>query len=149
MEPAVIPDPDHVARHCSATKMKQDGTPSGTAFQLRAGKDVSLSVNWLEFLHPDERGLQLGALRATYRAKGFDLRPTARFAVLNVGELRTHVTQRSGDGRILKVQHEPLTKATDGIDDPSHAGISGYGPDEDVIADLLAQAVKEVHPARG
>ena len=142
-----IPDPDHVARHCSVTKMKQDGTVSGAAFRLRAGKDVSLSVNWLEFLHPDERGLQLAALRDAFRAKGFELRPTARFAVLNAGELRRHVRQQSGDGRVLKVQHEPLSKATDGIDDPSHAGISGYGADDDIIADLIAQAVEEVYAA--
>ena len=43
-----------------------------------------MSVNWLEFLDGQDRLLQMAALRGAYRVKGFDLRSTARFAVLNV-----------------------------------------------------------------
>lgn len=142
-----IPDDDHVARHCGGATINEDGTVSGTAFRLRAGKDDHLSVNWLEFLDAHHRSDQLAALREAFHAKKFDLRPKARFSVLNVGEFRQHVQQESNDGRDLQVRHEPVHTAE--FDDPSHAGIFGYSPDDDLIAGLIAEVVREVYPARG
>jgi hypothetical protein len=149
MKDETVPDGDHVARHCKGTQLKEDGTVSGTAFRLRAGRDDYLSVNWLEFLVGQDRVLQMAALRDAYRVKVFDLRATARFAVVNVGEIRDHVRERSEDARALRVLHEPFNKAEHGFDDPSHAGIFGYSPDDDLIADLIAQVVREIHPAKG
>ncbi len=143
-----VPDQDHIARHCKGSQIRDDGTASGAAFRLRPGKDDYLSVNWLELLSADDRDEQIAALRDAFRAKGFDLRATARFAVSNVGEMRKEVREKSGDGRALHVRHEPFNKAEHGVDDSSHAGISGYTPDDDMVADLIAQAFRALYPAK-
>jgi hypothetical protein len=83
-----IPDQDHVARHCGGATIHEGGTVNGTAFRLWRGKEDYLSVNWLEFLDSSDRNSQLAALREAFRAKNFKLGKNARFAVLNVGQLR-------------------------------------------------------------
>ena len=62
------------------------------------------------------------------------------FAVLNVGEITDQVRRNSE--RQLAVLHEP----TPG--DPSHSGIYGYGYEDDLVADLIAEIVLETYPAR-
>ena len=48
---------------------------------------------------------------------------------------------KSPDGRRLQVRHLPLERS------PSNAGIFGYAPDDEMIADLIAQTVTAIHPA--
>jgi len=145
-----VPDDHHVARYVGGTKLKEDGTVSGAAFSLRVGKDEYLSVNWLEFLDARDRGRQLAALRQALSSRGHRVGATARFAVLNVGKLIAHVRERSDTRRPLWVQHEPFLKQDVAYDDPSHAGVYGYSPEEDAIADLIAQIVDadDIYPAR-
>jgi hypothetical protein len=54
------------------------------------------------------------------------------------------VQSNAPDARTLAAHHEPIPPF-----DPSHSGIYGYTADDDLIADLIAQVVKEVYPARG
>jgi hypothetical protein len=143
-----VPDNHHIARYIGGTKIKDDGTVSGAAFTLRAGKDDYLSVNWLEFLDAHDRSRQLAALRQAFSFRGHRVGATARFAVLNVGKLIAHVRERSDTRRSLRVQHEPLFKKDVGYDDASHAGVHGYSPEEDAIADLIAQSVDATYPAK-
>ncbi len=69
---------------------------------------------------------------------------SGKLAVLAVGELRDHIRRESPDARRLRVLHEP----EDPID-PSHSGIFDLQPDADLIADLIAEMVRETYPARG
>ncbi len=76
-----------------------------------------------------------------FREKNFALRPNGRFAVLNVGAVKTAVYE--GAGYYLHVDHLPLD------DDQSHAGIFGYTADDLAVAAELAVLVapQDVHRA--
>ena len=76
-----------------------------------------------------------------FREKNFALRPNGRFAVLNVGAVKTAVYE--GVGYSLRFDHLPF----DG--DQSHAGIFGYTADDLAVAAELAVLVapEDVHPA--
>lgn len=66
----------------------------------------------------------------------------AKIAVLNVGKIIDYVRTKSPDARKLRVSHEPEEM------DPSHSGVYGYGYDDQIIADLIAEVVQEIYPAR-
>jgi hypothetical protein len=142
-----VPDADHIARYCSFTTLREDGTATKNAFCLRRrGETLEtyLSVNWLELLCNGSREAQIEALRAAFAGKDrFKVGATARFAVHQVGELRAHVREQSADSRQLTVLHEPER------DDPSHSAVYGLQPDEElVIAALIAEIVQETYPAK-
>ena len=139
MSDTEVPNSDHVLRYCSKTKHK-NGRISGAAFILRP-QDDGLSVNWLEFLNKDNRNDELNEIRKVYKEKRFIIKPSAKFAVLNVGEVRKYVTEESLDNRDLKVFHKRSEK------DHSHSEICNINLDDDLISDLIAQKVKEIHNA--
>lgn len=140
MKGDVIPDPDHVARHCKTTTAP-DGEIQATAFMLREGEQ-SLSVNWLEELRCSDRASEVRALQDLYARKMTRVGAGARIAILNVGTLRTKVASESSDRRLLRVLHDPEP------DDSSHSGIYEIPYDDDLVAELIAQVVLENHPAR-
>jgi hypothetical protein len=139
MKGDVIPDPDHVARHCGASTV-DEGKIQATAFMLRE-PHVYLSVNWLEELGRPNRASQVRDLQKLYATK-LKLGAKARIAILNVGTVRTKVESESSDRRLLRVLHDPEP------DDSSHSGIYEIPYDDDLVAELIAQVVLENHPAR-
>lgn len=136
-----IPGTDHVCRLCGATKC-DEGRPVGAAFMPRP-RDLYLSTNWLESTGAATRGEQLATIRQHLTNKGMSLLANARLAVLHLQTVIDHVRFNAPDGRTLAAHHEREPS------DPSHAGIYGYTADDDLIADLIAQVVHEVHKARG
>jgi hypothetical protein len=140
MKGEVIPNSDHVAHYCGGSTIQEDGGISAAAFMLRQNEEY-LSVNWLECLASAERSAQIRNLQGVYASK-LRVGANARIAVLNVGILRAKVEQESPDQRILSVKHEPED------DDPSHSGIYGLPHDDEIVGELLAQAVLEKYPAR-
>lgn len=112
------------------------------AFQLRPNEKY-LSVNWIEYFGLVPRNQQISALREVFVDKGRDLGATARFAVLNVGEMRDHVLQGTAGRTCLTVLHKPEPN------DLSHCGIFGstYGDDAGTAA-LIAEKVLETYQAR-
>ena len=68
------------------------------------------------------------------------LAANGKFAVLNVGRILDHV--RRNTDIVLAVLHEPDQH------DPSHSGIHGYEYDDDEVADLIAEEVRETYSAR-
>ncbi len=137
-----VPDPDHVARYCGGASIHEDGRVDGGVFRLRK-LEPYLSVNWLEYLEPSDRSKQLDAVRTAFQQKPrFKVGSTARFAVHNVGALRTYVRDESPDRRELSVLHEP------DLDDASHCGVYGLTMDDDLIADLIADIVQATYPAK-
>jgi len=144
-----IPDINHVTRYCGGSRVKEDGTISGDAFRLRKlrGGQVEeyLSTNWLELLGKENRVEEIGEVQKILALKMQCVGSTARIAVLNVGETCGYVKLNSDDKRILRVLHEPSTKP---YNDPSHSGIHNLKLEDALIADLIAQTVKEVYPAK-
>lgn len=136
-----VPETDHISRYCGGAQIHEDGRISGTAFRLRESEEY-LSVNWLEYLGLADRDSQFAEIRRVLEAKALKLRPRARPAVLNAGRLRDHVASASPDRRMLDILHEPEPL------DPSHADIFGLRPDDTLVAELIAEVVQDVYPAK-
>ena len=112
-----------------------------SAFQLREGES-SLSVNWLEFLDSDDRLKAVQLVRDAFGKKEFAIRPTGRFAAINVGDAKEAV--KAIELGPLKIEHAPSRR------DESHALISGYDAsnDLDVATELWALVQSsDVYPA--
>jgi hypothetical protein len=134
-----ILDKDHIARYC-APKTIHDGEIQPSAFVLRES-DESLSVNWLEYLNRSIRESEIAEIQKVYSAK-LHVRAKAKIAILNVGEVREKVLIKSSDRRNLEVLHAPSTH------DLSHSGIYNLKQDNELIAELIIQTVRETYPAR-
>jgi hypothetical protein len=132
-----LPDPDHISRYCKPKTLSEDGRPSRTSFMLKSSESF-LSVNWLEFYGSIGREAQLDQIRQHIQ---LSLASTGKFAVLNVGKTLKHIHLASGTTD-LSVLHEPT------LEDPSHSGIHGYTYEDDLVADLLAEVVQEIYPAK-
>ena len=143
----VVPDSDHISRFCNGSKRNDDGSVSGTQFRLRKdvrgnGPEEYLSGNWLEHLRMANRADEIVELQNVFSRKGFKIAKRDFFALLNVGEMRSHVLNKSPDRRVLHVLHKPSAK------DHSHCGVYGLRLDDDIVSDLIAQTVKEQYPAK-
>lgn len=134
-----IPDPHHISRYCKATQAP-DGQIQATAFMLRAG-DESLSVSCLEKLDCQDRDSEIAQLRIIYATK-LNVGARSRIAILNVGEVRHKVFAETPERRNLEVLHDPL------IEDPSHSGIYNLKKDDELIAELILETVRETYSAR-
>ncbi len=130
----------HVARHCRRRDIRGDGRVSPAAFALRAGEEY-LSTNWLEHFHDTDRPSQIAGVQRALTDKGFRVRRSASFAVLNAG-VSIAMCQ---DNLNLEIQFVALGEAHD----PSHTGIYGYTAHNAAVATLLATLVNpdEVYPA--
>lgn len=139
MKGQIIPDSNHIGRYCSARTV-DNGEITAAAFMLRK-TELYLSVNWVEELKQPDRITEIRELQDLYSRK-LKVGSTARIAILNVGAFRNKVARESSDGRLLQVTHEPE------FDDPTHAGIHGIPHDDEMVAELIAESVLEIHPAR-
>lgn len=135
-----IPDTDHVARYCPPRTLNEAGTPTGSAFRVKTDEPF-LSVDWLEHTSGTDMAGRVSAVRLAL-ATTLKFAKNAKLAVLNVGEIRDSVTRKSPDARCLRVAHEPDEK------NPHHAGIHNLEASDDIIADLIAEVVRECYPAR-
>ena len=134
---------NNVARYCRKRDMAEDGTPMDGAFLLKddVGENY-LSTNWLECFHPSDRRLQINGVIRSLRAKSFNVRNNASFAVLNVG-VAINDCQRQLN---LELRFVVLGDRQD----PSHTGIYGYAQHNAKTAAVLAKSVNpgDVYPAR-
>jgi len=136
-----IPDSDNIARLCRPMQAP-NGKIQATAFMLRADEE-SLSVNWLEFLKCSERDSEVRKIQKIYSATFNRVGASARTAILNVGEVRRKVRTESPDRRNLEVLHDPIPHS-----DQSHSAIYNLKHDDELIAELILEAVLEDYPAR-
>ena len=139
MSDRTIPDDDHLSRYCKPSTV-DDGLPTASAFELRPGED-HLSVNWIEYFGVPDVAAAMHLVRGAFHDKTYRLRPGGRFAVFRCGAAKIAVGDRTGSP--LSIEQRPLA------DDPSHAGVSGYGVDDFEVAVELAAIVRrqDVHPA--
>ena len=131
-----LPDDHHVVRYVKPS-LVEDETIDGGAFLLRAS-ETALSVNWMEAFEGNRQD-QLNEVR---RLSRLNLARNGRFALLNVGETKRHVSE-SVEG--IGISAAPLDP-TDGFEaDPSHAEITGLPPgDSDeamLIGDMISRCV--------
>ena len=136
-----IPPPDHIARYCSFKRLSADGSPTYFAFQLKPTENY-LSVNWLEYLGQSTHKQAIDEIKQVLRHKGFDVRPSGKFAVLNVEQVCKYVANQTNEERTLSVLHKPEPL------DNSHSGVFGLRQEENqVVETLIAQKVSEVFSA--
>lgn len=145
MKSAKIPDKDHVARYCSPKHISGEEIQA-TAFMLKVEEEY-LSVNWLEYFRCNSRESEINELRKIY-SKKLTMRASARVAVLNVGEVCEKVLKESSDRRRIEILHDPTPPTPFHTGDPSHSGIYNLRNDDEFIAELIVEAVRETHPAR-
>ena len=139
---SAVPDSDHVARYCLPLRIDH-GELQASAFLLRRGKnEKDLSVNWMEALYPSKRAEQIRLLQEVFSRKMRRIPAGAEFAVLYVGGLRRQVADGCPECPPLEVLHVPEP------DDPSHAEIFGIERDDQLVAELLLEAVLNRYPAR-
>jgi len=141
-----IPNYDHVARYCKPITV-EDGQIQATAFMVRMGEE-SLSVNWLEFLNCSSRENEIAELRKIYSRKFNKVGTSAKIAVLNIGEVCEKVLTKSPDRRKLEVLHDPIENDPSHKNDPSHSGIYNLKQDDELIAELILELVRETYSAR-
>ena len=142
MKGDTIPDNNHIARLCLPKHVDNEQIQA-TAFQLRPPNEDFLSVNWLELLNCQRRESEIEEIQKVYCAK-LDVKPRAKIAVLNVGDVRNKVLTESQDRRNLEVLHDPEEPV-----DPSHSGIYNLKQEDDLmIAELILETVRESYAAR-
>lgn len=123
----------HVARYCRRRDIRNDGSVSPAAFQIRPGEEY-LSTNWLEYFHDYARLIQIVGARQALADKGFRVSPSASFVALNVGDSITLCRQNLN----VIIRFIVLGEAHD----PSHTGIFGYAvQNNDAIATQLASSI--------
>ncbi|MGR3175800.1 MAG: hypothetical protein ACUZ8N_14565 [Candidatus Scalindua sp.] len=146
MKGDTVLDDNHIARLCLRKHVENDQIQA-TAFHLRPSEDY-LSVNWLEYLKCSNRDREIVEIQKVYSAK-LEIKPPAKIAVLNVGEVREKVRTGSQDERNLEVLHEPLPDPSHPeIVDPSHSGIYNLKQNDEIrIGELILQTVRESYPA--
>ena len=134
-----LPADDHISRYCKPSAVDESGLPMANAFSLRQGEN-HLSVNWLEYFGETKLNAAVERVREVFRSKDFQVKANGRFAVLNVGAVKTAAHQAVD--RTLSIDHLPLS------DDPSHAGIFGYASEDLAVAIELSALVtpQDVHP---
>ncbi len=140
MKGDIIPNEEHIARFCRPSHVS-NGKVQATAFMIRPIED-SLSVNWLEFLNCPSRSEEIAEIRKIYSKKNLNIGPNAKIAVLNVGEMCGKVLTESPDSRVLEVLHNPSGN------DQSHSGIYNCRVDDELIAELIVEVVRNLYPGR-
>ena len=119
----------------------EDGSVSHGAFILRREKDppeTYLSVYWLEHFAGANAEERLVELRPAIPATGLKLSKKGKLAILNVGNTRTVVRDRSANKRLLPIIVEPPP--------PFHVGIWDTLTDEDAIANAIRDSVLSYAP---
>lgn len=87
--------------------------------------------------------------RIEYLKKDIPLKTSSngKLGVINVGKMKECVKSESEDKRDLTVTNEPhIDSGHPELDCEYHCGVKGFGCDEDIIADLIAECVKDEYP---
>lgn len=125
-------DSSHVARHCSAMRIKTNGTPLPAAFQLRKNEQF-LSVNWIEYFgraNTADNMVKVGEEVCKHR----DISgKSGCFAVINVGGAKRTIAEKHNKVLLFKDLQES--------NHPSHAGVYGYTASDLGVAHTLSEMV--------
>mgnify|MGYP003392015148 CR=1 FL=1 len=133
----IIPDEDHISRYAPGSKIHNIDGKEKVDFEVFLSKKPEnyRSVDWLEFNGKKSIEACLQEVRQCFIDEGFNLKTTARFAILNIEKMRQKVQVETKSTRDLLVKHECDNAR------PCHAGIYGYEVDEIEIAKHIADSV--------
>jgi hypothetical protein len=108
----------HVFRHIASSRIDGDYIdPSAFWLREKDGKlEEGLSVNWLEYFRVPTPQDAVAPLVDILQNKGFTVRASSRFALLNVGAAKDAAARYTSIAIILDTE----------VNDPSHALIKGY-----------------------
>lgn len=116
----------------------------GAAFYLRPQEEY-LSVFCLNMLEGDDIPDKIEYLKKDIP---LDTSSNGKLGVLNVGEIREYVKSESDDKRNLTVTNEPrIDHEHPELDCEYHCGVRGFRYGEEIIAELIAECVKNDYPA--
>ena len=138
MSGQVIPDSNHVSRYCKPSVV-ENNLPIVGAFLPRPNEEY-LSVNWLEYLATRDLDGAIKEVRARFQGRGYRLRLSGRFVILNVGYCKESATRIR---RKVQFERRPLE------DDDSHAAVLGIREDDFALATEFTRLVgrRDVYPA--
>lgn len=135
-----LPDDHKYLRNVGSTKVLESGKVDGSAFR-RSAKDVDgVSGNWPNFFPELTLENALREIRKAFAAKERKIPAKSKFAQLPIGKTKFDILAKLD--RRLDFLH-----AKEDLD-PSHALIIGYTAEDEIIADLIAQAVEALWPGR-
>jgi hypothetical protein len=134
-----LPDEHHFTRYVGASKIypsfdgkrrvDSDRFLPRPDYPPGAGPEEFVSVDWLEHFQGISRRQQLDQVCNALQGRGITVSRYGGFAVVNVFETKT---AGLNNGRTLRV------RTTGEPDDPSHSGIYGLTPEDDIIAQEIA-----------
>jgi hypothetical protein len=137
MTSQAIPNDNHVSRYVKPTQITETLTGIRKAnthvFRLRAdhppgsGPEEFVSVDWLEYFQGDISQQLIAICHVLKEVRGFGVSAYGGFAVVQVGKVKEADPGRPISVKTLGEQH-----------DPSHSGIYGLTPEDDVIAQKIA-----------
>jgi len=134
----LIPDDHHVARVCTKTQLREDGTPGPGAFIC--DDFDGLSCNWLECF-PGDLANRISHVRTAVATRR-TVRNSHRLALLNVGTVRARTFERLA--LRVSVVKDPLPEEWGKPADPSHALIEQVAEAvRTALADVLASCVAQ------
>lgn len=141
-----LPDTDTVVRYVNKTNVHPSGKGvlSG-AFYLREN-EKGISVFWLQIFQVATLSEQLAEVRVAAQKSNYHMKRSGRLAELRVGVTKEKVN-RAFEHHKRKIQfiHAPSKF------NPSHSEIVGIpandSPEAEMIADLIAESVTQVHEA--
>lgn len=148
MKGDVIPRTNHVSRWCKSSQVDGDVVSHHVFLLQERDTDDGLSVNWLEFLHCQDRLSEVAEIRRVLALKMRSVSKNSRIAVLNVGFALTALDEYLAGSLNIAVLHNPASEEGR-WDDPSHASIFGLTRDShaEIAAVALRDSILELHRA--
>lgn len=127
-----LPNPSFVVRYVGYSRMATDcdGVVTGPKYSAfeQTSKEDYLSVAWCEFFDGAPETALRCAIEAVRNSK-IDVKSQACFCVANTEDLRNAATKYGGGGRAVFWPEE---------DNPAHAGIYGFSPENIILLEFLA-----------
>ena len=129
----LIDDEHHVSRYCSPITLDGNKRPMAIAFALKDNEE-SLSVNWIEYFKGLSTEQAIDRVRNAFRKKNYRIKPSGRFALLKVCEVKAVISDLGPSP--FKIKHLPEEN------DPSHSGIFGYTPSDELVTLAIKDLVR-------
>jgi hypothetical protein len=129
----------HFFRHIAPSRMDGDFIdPSAFWLREKDGKlEEGLSVNWLEYFKKSEPQDAIAPLMDILANKGFTVRPSSKFALLNVGAAKDAAARYTSISIVLDEE----------VNDPSHSLVKGYEAYNKQVAEELQKVIIDAYPA--
>ena len=140
----LVPDNHDIARYAGESKIDPEtGRLLGQAFRLRLQEDY-LSVYCLNMLEGDDIPGRIEYLRKDIPLR---TRSNGKLGVINVGEMKEYVKSGTKGEKNLTITNKPhIDSENPELSCNYHCCVRGFGYDDEIVADLIAECVKDEYP---